>query len=387
MSASTPPTGRGTDAARRPRTATAPSAEPVTLSFAGHADAETLRDQLSGVVQIGDALWLGSDEGSTLERLTPGADGAYGAHASFRLADVLDLPDDDDEEVDVEGIDVADGWLWVVGSHAARRSKPRDGSDVDAALERLARVRRRGNRYLLARIPVSRGADGRSVLARETPADDPSAEPRVAARLEGSKRGNALTHALRHDEHLADFLCIPGKDNGLDVEGLAVGPERVFVGLRGPVLRGWAVVLGLRVEAHATDPSLLRLRRLDPHDRKYDKHFLDLRGLGVRELCVDGDDLLVLAGPSMVLDGRAAVFRWRGGARAEGDSLVRPPTLEHLLELPYGVGGDEGVEHPEGLAIVTRPDGRRGLLVVYDAPHAARHTGPDAVTADFFELP
>jgi hypothetical protein len=207
---------------------------------------------------------------------------------------------------------------------------------------------------------------------------------RTAARVRGGGRNNALTHALRHDEHLAPFLDIPGKDNGFDIEGLAVGRDRVFVGLRGPVLRGWSIVLGLRVEPHPDHPAVLRLRRVD-NGRRYEKHFLDLRGLGVRELCADGDDLLILAGPTMVLDGRAAVFRWRGGAAARGDGIVRREEIAHVLELPYGVG-DEGVEHPEGLALVRRRDGRRGLLVVYDSPHAARLRGEDAVEADFYPL-
>ena len=85
----------------------------------------------------------------------------------------------------------------------------------------------------------------------------------------------------------------------------------------------------------------------------------------------------------MVLDGRAAVFRWRGGARARGDSIVDRDGLAHVVELPYGVH-EEGVEHPEGMAVVTRPDGRRGLLVAYDAPHASRLRGNDGVEADFY---
>ncbi len=59
-------------------------------------------------------------------------------------------------------------------------------------------------------------------------------------------RGKDLRDLLEDDEHLAPFLAIPGKDNGLDVEGIAVRGDRVLLGLRGPVLRGWALVLELR---------------------------------------------------------------------------------------------------------------------------------------------
>jgi hypothetical protein len=39
------------------------------------------------------------------------------------------------------------------------------------------------------------------------------------------------------------------------------------------------------------------------------------------------------------------------------------------------------------MALVRRADGRRGLLVVHDAPHAERLRGDDGVAADFFALP
>lgn len=49
---------------------------------------------------------------------------------------------------------------------------------------------------------------------------------------------------------------IPGKDNGFDIEGIVVFPDEsggiediwVFVELRGPVLRGWAILLELQVK-------------------------------------------------------------------------------------------------------------------------------------------
>jgi hypothetical protein len=46
--------------------------------------------------------------------------------------------------------------------------------------------------------------------------------------------------ALADDPHLGFFVgaMIPGKENGFDVEGLAFYQNRIFLGLRGPVLRG-----------------------------------------------------------------------------------------------------------------------------------------------------
>jgi hypothetical protein len=113
----------------------------------------------------------------------------------------------------------------------------------------------------------------------------------------------------------------------------------------------------------------------------------------VRDLCVDGDDLLILAGPTMTLDGRCVVFRWPGAARAAGgddaprdDTLVGDDVLEVALELPYGVGTEEGVEHPEGIAFVPDHDGRRALLVVHDSPAEHRKRGPYEIEADLYRL-
>ena len=382
-------------------------AERVLLRFDGAADAggdaeeETPQEDLSAVAVAGDTLWLAGDESAALERLVRGPDGAYGGRRRFPLADLVDLPDDDGEEVDIEGIDVADGWLWVVGSHASARRKadPAD-DDVPAQLERLAAVRRGGNRQLLARIPLVRGDDGHQMPARTVPGAD-DAETRHAARLRGGRRRSVLTRALRRDEHLAPSRAMPSKENGLDVEGLAVVGPRLLLGLRGPVLRGIAVVLEVEPRARKRRPDRLGLARIGPGGRRYRKHFLDLCGLGVRDLCVDGDDVLILAGPTMTLDGRCVVFRWPGAAAmvrdgaaraARGDDAPRDDTLvgEDLLrvalDLPYGAGAEEGLEHPEGIAFVPDRAGRRGLLVVHDSPSEQRKRGPHEIEADLYRL-
>jgi hypothetical protein len=151
----------------------------------------------------------------------------------------------------------------------------------------------------------------------------------------------------------------------------------VWLGLRGPVLRGYAVILALTPKPD-DDAERLRLRRSGPAGRRYEKFFLDLHGLGVRELCAHGEDLLILAGPTMQLDGRALVVRWPGALAARGDLVVAESQLERVLELPYGHGLEESVDHPEGMTIVDDGAGEPSLLVVFDSP--ARHRNQDAAT-------
>jgi hypothetical protein len=351
----------------------------------GDLEARDIRESLSAVVQTGPHLWLGCDETATLERVTDQGDGRFAEHRTYRLGEVLDLPGDDDGEVDVEGLAWAPPYLWMVGSHGRKRGKPDPDEGVEKAFEALADVDEDENRYVLARIPLEEDAEGGGLVPRRACADprDPSVTL-TSARLKGKGKNSVLVRALEDDEHLRRYLKLPGKDNGFDVEGLAAAGGRLFLGLRGPVVRGWAIVL--EVEPAETDrPERLKLRRIGPDGRRYRKHFLDLDGLGVREITADGDDLLVLAGPTMGVRAPATLFRWRGAVMLEADSITGRDRLEKLLDLPHDVDGGE--DHPEGICCLQ--DGGRGdreVLVVYDSGGPRRQDG-DAVVADVFTIP
>jgi hypothetical protein len=134
------------------------------------------------------------------------------------------------------------GWQVLIASSARSRSQ---GDSAEDQIKRLAKVSADGNRFLLGRVPIQLDVGGASVLVST------HEESRFAARLECDLFGSELLEALREDKLFMRFISrvgeeaekknIPGKDNGLDIEGLAVaGENRLFVGLRGPVLRGWA---------------------------------------------------------------------------------------------------------------------------------------------------
>ncbi|QXG76378.1 DUF3616 domain-containing protein [Modestobacter sp. L9-4] len=343
----------------------------VRLSFSADARAAGTHTNLSAVRSDGPVLWVAGDETATVERLVADADG-YGGQTSHRLADLVDLPGGDaDEEADVEGLARHGDFLWAVGSHSLRRKRVKDHHEGDKALRRLARVSGQANRQVLVRIPVAT-VDGLPTPVRELTVD--GVEHRAAV---FGAHGEDLRDLLADDEHLAPFLPIPGKDNGLDVEGIAVAGDRVLLGLRGPVLRGWAVVLELRPETDPDHPRRLRLRPF-PDGRRYRTHVLRMAGLGVRDLCPDGDDLLVLAGPTMDLDGPVRVYRWHDALTAEAPQVVRDDALTRELDLPYGDGDD----HAEGIGLL----GSDRLLVVYDSPAPGR-LHDHGVDADVVRLP
>lgn len=130
----------------------------------------------------------------------------------------------------MEGLAYADGYLWLAGSHSLSRNKPDTDDPLEKAFQQLAELKRGGNRYLLARIPLVAGDAGIHTPQVSVEQADTTL---TAARLHGDASGNELMAALRCDPHLSPFLDLPGKDNGLDIEGLAAIGRRVFLGLRG----------------------------------------------------------------------------------------------------------------------------------------------------------
>jgi len=332
---------------------------------------EPVAHDVSAVAHVGDTLFLAADECAHVEVLDRADDGLWSNHRRVRLADLFDLPHKADE-MDVEGLAADEDWLWIVGSHSRTRKKPKKHKPVDAAaVDRMAELKANPNRMFLGRLPLIRLADGRWGVGGVDGIDPRDRKPEM---MSIGAHGSALYKALKHDPHLGPFTKIPAKENGLDVEGIAADGPRVAVGLRGPVINGWACVVEFRVRGGA---GVLKL------DGAVSKRWLDLEGLGIRDLKRDGRDLLILAGPSMALDGPAAVWRWRDwvGSPPEGEDARLKIDVEKVLELPYG----RGCDHPEGIAPWDCVDGGPALLVVSDSPARARLSG-GSVTADVFRL-
>lgn len=350
---------------------------------------KTIREDVSAVVAVGDgeSLWIGADEGAALERLTArraddGRITGFGAHVRYDMNDFFDFPNGRAEEADVEGLAIADGFLWIVGSHSLKRKKPKADATVEEALDALTRVKREANRFLLGRIPFVAGdRPGVPTLAREAPAIDGGKRKRRAGSLRMTPKGSTLSKRLARDVHLGAFMRVPSKDNGLDVEGMAVEGDRVFLGLRGPVLRGWATILEIRFKAKKD--GRLKLKPFGDGDL-IRRHFLDLDGLGVRSLMIDGRDFVILAGPTMDLDGPVALYRWRGALDGQSSTVAPRADVERSLDLPFG----EGDDHAEGVTTLRlEPGGPLRLLVAYDTPARSRLVAEGGVLADVFEAP
>jgi hypothetical protein len=331
----------------------------IKLDYGSVADRKKLLGSLSAVTEATGFLWTASDEGRTLECLKPDGANLYCLKKSYRLDDIFSgLPaklDDDPNppetsienppeseklpEADIESLSVTDNtWLWICGSHCDVRPK------LQGDVPPNAQIRSGSSRCLLGRVKLKdRGGDIEQT-GDHLPFEGPG----------------SLRNLMMRNCHVKPFLGIPSKENGLDIEGITVTESGgVFLGLRGPVVGGRAVILEAKAGGIFT-PNV-----------NFATHFVDLEGLGVRDLTHDDDDILILAGPVGGLNGPFRIYHWQPGSTG----CVQSPKC--LYQWPIKVRGDKAKssdrdvvkqsEHPEAFCWFER-DETRGLIVLYDNP-------------------
>lgn len=339
---------------------------------------------ISAVVPVDDDLWTASDEGASIERLTRGP-ARFSRAENFDLVKLFPAFKAANEitrgrrgakkpEADLEGLawDEERRRLWLVGSHC--RSRGNLDSVKPAQLRK--RVRRTLDtaplRTLLGFVPLR--DDGR-----------PVSNSGLALPLGGGK-GSLRTAIEGEGGYLADALKWPAKENGLDIEGIAVDDTEILLGLRGPAAGGFAIVMRLSVEI---GDKALSLRKRN--GQRYRLSFLQLNGLGIRDLVREGEDVLVLAGPSMDLDAPFALYRWRGafGHASSKDEKVKLGTghLEFLFDFEPAkrlaqAGRVHPCERPEGIGLVDKSK----LIVVHDRPYEWRLRPKGTLTADLMDV-
>ena len=346
----------------------------MLLNFEARAD-DVIGDISAAAFSPDGNLWIGSDEMIGVERLSPIGGHSYGKHKRFKLQDYVQLFNTDDE-IDIEGMDYSDGYLWLTGSHSTKRKKVKGKTDAKD-LERLATVTTDLNRFILARVPIIDGKLVKSCSLAE-------GEKLTAACLETTEKRNILFELLEKDRHLQPFITagIPSKDNGLDIEGLVVAKNKLFLGLRGPVLRGWAIILELEIES--TEPGILTFKEFGDRNTKYKKHFFDLNGLGITELCIRDQDIIILAGPTMDLEGEMQIFCWKKALKNLDDLIHSEENgdLDALFDLPFTIGSD----HAEGLGLYSYLAADDSLMVFYDSPDKRRLRQDKQIFVDVFSL-
>ena len=236
----------------------------ATLNLSGVSiDPPNFNINVSGIAVRDGLLVIGSDEGSSIQVFKKTGPHTYQATASGPIQ--LDAPS---TEVDIEGIAWDDSHVYVVGSHSLARKEVKDKETVADNHKRLA----------------------------DPPKDEPSRKQIFRLKLDsngalvaGSIEHITLDEVFKHHPILERFRHIPSKENGIDIEAIAVNGDELLVGFRGPSLRGpYIPVLALKFKDGRFETDAIQTE-----DR-----FLDLGGRGIRDMtAVPGGGFLVLGGP------------------------------------------------------------------------------------------
>jgi hypothetical protein len=219
------------------------------------------------------------------------------------------LGDEADGNPDAEGVAYHNGFFYVVGSHG----RGRHSGKLSAAS------------FLVFRFAA--------IMQSGKSADEIAPAVRISAKLR---------EAIRAAETLGPFAEKPLSENGVNIEGIAVDGERLYIGLRGPTLEGRAFILSAALDgvfgSKAVAAKVHRLA-LGPHR-------------GIRDLArVDGG-ILVLAGAATDEPVLASVHLWNPASGA----------LKKLAEL----GGIPVGGKAESLLVLRQTPQRYHVLVLFD---------------------
>lgn len=326
---------------------------------------------ISGLAIAGRTLFCASDETSSIERLEfDERTGSFRSHTSHPLGKLFPALATARKEADIEGLAIDGGYLWVTGSHSLKRSVPEPAQ----SLEEFSAPGWDVKRALLGRVPLTTAKGGTPVLAasvRESGGKRHAAMMDIGIGPEGGLRG-----ILKKDPLIGPFVGLSSKENGLDVEGLAVSADRVVLGLRGPVLGSHAFVVVLSLKE---DTGMLVPQEVD--GKPYRLVALHLGGLGIRDLLFDNGRLYILSGPTQKIESLQRIF-------AVDDFFDQPEVVpventRLLMTLPVTGWGD----HAEGIAFF-KEKSRVRLLVAYDSASPDRwDEDKDRLVVDAFNLP
>jgi len=203
---------------------------------------------------------------------------------------------------------------------------------------------------------------------------------RYAPHVSKGRNGDQLFHAVEGDEHLGRFCKIPSKENGLDMEGLAVSGNRIFAGLRGPVLRGWAVVL--EFELKDSGPGSVALAT------PLKKHFSPVGRPGRARARDPRKGLYIWPGRRWISTGRSSSTAGRRRWNKQLKLCCFGRSWRRFWLFPTGREKNAGHDHAEGIVLIERAGSPPGVMICYDSPAAGRlvENRPEQVRLDIFAL-
>ncbi len=280
---------------------------------------------ISAICKFGAYLIVASDEGRTVQVLRPTGPNRYAVHHDIELPDNGDLA----EEVDVEALTADGHFIYAVGSHAQRRPKLSDKKTHRENIQRLLESRVEPARDRLFRFTLNAAGELDAVAG----VTSISLRPR-----------------LERNPLFQPFLKIPGKENGVNIEALAIDGQNLIAGFRGPVFREGHVPV---MEFPLDNSTLHRIR------------FVQLGGLGIRSLEKVSDGFLIIGGPVGEGPPHFTLFHWDGNDCIPGSDVADPGTLVALGDIP--LPSESPGAKPEGLLVVSESTDAWEVVIVYDS--------------------
>ncbi|WP_299490701.1 DUF3616 domain-containing protein [Acaryochloris sp. IP29b_bin.137] len=292
------------------------------IKFEGSVHQE---DDISAIVAFKDFLAIGSDESKDVVQLLRQEEKGYSVISNISLS----TNDDSDEEIDIEGMAIdKESILYVIGSHSAKRKTIKTSKTYLVNRQRLATVVQETKKNTIFKLKLDSNTG--QPLKREL--------------------NTQLKDVLEQNIVLSRFLNIPSKENGIDIEGLAVHDKQLYIGFRGPVLRGNYVPVMV-----AEFDDLL----------DYELRYVQLAGNGIRDITRVKAGFLLIAGPVGDAPGPYQLYLWNGKDTIPGED--RPTTSDYcqlIGEIPRPEKYPEA--KAEGVTVLEDNGTKMTAIIIYD---------------------
>jgi hypothetical protein len=289
-------------------------------------------EDLSAIGRLGDYLLVGADEGTgpngdvnIIQVLSMQADDQYVVSGDI----VLFAGDKENgKELDIEGIAVEDNHIYVIGSHSSKRKtvEPDKSYKKNRKTFNHKRIDDETNRDWLYRLKVN-------------------AQMQLA-----EKKKITLRNIIQNHKVLKTFRRIPSKENGIDIEGIAVVNDWIYVGFRGPVFRNnYVPVLKFKFDDPENTASLL---------------LVNFGGGGIRDMAKVAAGFLIISGPVGDGPGAYSVHHWDGRDMIPGKKR-KQAEIGKMIKLGEIDPPDGG--KVEGILVIDENDnGSYKFMVVFD---------------------
>lgn len=259
---------------------------------------------ISGIVLNDQFMALATDEGVQIELFKKQQD-------QWQSLRVITLSNKKNE-LDIEGLAWQAPYLYVLGSHSAKRKKITGSTSQKNNQQRLQKISLEPARQQLSRIELD-------------------AQFKVV-----DLQSVSLQPLLQENPILKTFVGLPSKENGIDMEGLTIDEQgRLYVGFRGPVLRkNVGTILRLEIKRNSFEVKKSKLL------------YFNAQGRGVRGLTKMDRGFLVLAGAVGDQALSYQVYKWDGKNALSG-SDYNARHFAMLCEIPIPTtskGKPEGIQ-------------------------------------------